>query len=72
VILLEPASFKSNLPRELAIRCREALSEDFKAGLLPSCYFAIMEVDIQRSLSECGIFSLSFAKKAFIEKGKLF
>nr|WP_244427526.1 YopJ family acetyltransferase [Bartonella vinsonii] len=38
---------------------------------LPDCHFATVEMDIQRSSSECGIFSLALAKKLHTESGKI-
>ncbi|MDD9332765.1 MAG: YopJ/AvrA family T3SS effector serine/threonine acetyltransferase [Bartonella sp.] len=38
---------------------------------LPDFYCSIVEMDIQRSMSECGIFSLSLAKKLYRHSDKL-
>lgn len=66
-ILFEPANFKSMGPALLAYRVQMAIER----YPLPNCYFSMVEMDIQRSLSECGIFSLALAKKLYLESDKL-
>ncbi|WP_455479238.1 YopJ/AvrA family T3SS effector serine/threonine acetyltransferase [Bartonella sp. B23] len=68
VILFEPTTFMNNMcATMLEVRTRQALQE----CQLPDCYFSIGEMDIQRSPSECGIFSLALAKKLYCEADKL-
>jgi len=57
-------------PVELAKTTKKTIDE-FKNGKMHSCYFSVVEMDIQRSTTECGIFSLSLAKKMFKESDKL-
>lgn len=59
VILFEPAACSAFGPALLALRTKAVLERE----QLPDCYFAMVELDIQRSSSECGIFSLALAKK---------
>ncbi|UNE53961.1 YopJ/AvrA family T3SS effector serine/threonine acetyltransferase [Bartonella machadoae] len=67
VILFESTTFMNNTSATLlALRTRQALHRE-----LPECHFSIAEMDIQRSSSECGIFSLALAKKLHIEAHKL-
>lgn len=63
LILLEPANFNSLGPSMLALRTKLAIEREG----LPNCNFSMMEMDIQRSSSECGIFSLALAKKLYKE-----
>ncbi|TMV32884.1 type III secretion system YopJ family effector AvrA, partial [Salmonella enterica subsp. enterica serovar Kentucky] len=63
VILFEPAACSAFGPALLALRTKAALERE----QLPDCYFAMVELDIQRSSSECGIFSLALAKKLQLE-----
>ncbi|VFT03927.1 Virulence factor yopJ [Yersinia enterocolitica] len=51
----------------LAIRAKTAI-ERYQ---LPDCHFSMVEMDIQRSSSECGIFSLALAKKLYTERDNL-
>lgn len=67
LILFEPASFNSMVPAMLAFRTKMAI-ERYQ---LPDCHFSMVEMDIQRSSSECGIFSLALAKKLYRERGNL-
>ncbi|WP_425277455.1 YopJ/AvrA family T3SS effector serine/threonine acetyltransferase [Bartonella queenslandensis] len=67
VIFFEPTTFNSMKPAVLALRTQLAL----KAHELPNCSFSMVEMDIQRSNSECGMFSLSLAKKLHAESQKL-
>ncbi|UTO28193.1 YopJ/AvrA family T3SS effector serine/threonine acetyltransferase [Bartonella harrusi] len=67
VILFESTTFMNNTSATLlGLRIRQALHRE-----LPECHFSIAEMDIQRSASECGIFSLALAKKLHIEAHKL-
>ncbi|MHC8397962.1 YopJ/AvrA family T3SS effector serine/threonine acetyltransferase [Pseudomonas sp. MDT1-17] len=59
LILFEPANFNSMGPALLAYRAQMAIER----YPLPDCCFSAVEMDIQRSSSECGIFSLVLAKK---------
>ncbi|MEN3029408.1 YopJ/AvrA family T3SS effector serine/threonine acetyltransferase [Chromobacterium amazonense] len=63
VLMFEPANFESGGPMFLAFRAKSAL-EDLSSH---NACFSMMEMDIQRSKSECGIFSLALAKKLFKE-----
>ncbi|MFQ6292747.1 YopJ/AvrA family T3SS effector serine/threonine acetyltransferase [Yersinia enterocolitica] len=67
LILFEPASFNSMGPAMLAFRTKMAI-ERYQ---LPDCHFSMVEMDIQRSSSECGIFSLALAKKLYRERVNL-
>lgn len=67
LILFEPANFKGMGPAMLALRTKMAI-ERYQ---LPDSHFSMVEMDIQRSSSECGIFSLSLAKKLHTEKEEL-
>ncbi len=67
VIFFEPTTFNSMKPAVLALRTQLAL----KAHELPNCSFSMVEMDIQRSTSECGMFSLALAKKLHNESAKL-
>ncbi|GAB1845966.1 type III secretion system YopJ family effector YopP [Achromobacter xylosoxidans] len=71
LILFEPARLfntQSMGPAMLAIRAKRAI--EFYEGLT-NCHFSVVEMDIQRSSSECGIFSLALAKKLYIERDDL-
>ncbi|WP_409361111.1 YopJ/AvrA family T3SS effector serine/threonine acetyltransferase [Bartonella heixiaziensis] len=68
VILFESTTFMNNIcATMLGVRTRQALQE----CQLPDCHFSMGEMDIQRSPSECGIFSLALAKKLYREAAKL-
>lgn len=67
VILFEPAACSAFGPALLALRTKAVLERE----QLPDCYFAMVELDIQRSSSECGIFSLALAKKLHLESMNL-
>ncbi|WP_375650136.1 YopJ/AvrA family T3SS effector serine/threonine acetyltransferase [Bartonella sp. AA78NXGY] len=67
VIFFEPTTLNNMKPAVLALRTQLAL----KAHELPNCSFAMVEMDIQRSSSECGMFSLALAKKLHTESQKL-
>lgn len=58
VILFEPAACSAFGPGLLALRTKAVIERE----QLSDCYFAMVELDIQRSSSECGIFSLALAK----------
>ncbi|CBI76638.1 Effector protein yopJ (Virulence factor yopJ) [Bartonella clarridgeiae 73] len=66
LILFEPVSFRHMKPAMLAIEVKIALER----SQLP-CHFSVVEMDIQRSSSECGIISLALAKKLYCESDKL-
>lgn len=68
IILFEPASLDGLGPMKLAI---QAESSVFKECLPANSHFLIVEMDIQRSLSECGIFSLALGKKLQAEQAAL-
>ncbi|HDL8012828.1 TPA: YopJ family type III secretion system effector serine/threonine acetyltransferase, partial [Yersinia enterocolitica] len=67
LILFEPVNFNSMGPAILAISTKTAI-ERYQ---LPDCHFSMVEMDIQRSSSECGIFSLALAKKLYTERDSL-
>ncbi|EAM7070334.1 YopJ family type III secretion system effector serine/threonine acetyltransferase [Salmonella enterica] len=67
VILFEPAAYGAIGPALLALRTKAAIERE----QLSNCYFAMVELDIQRSSSECGIFSLALAKKLHLESENL-
>ncbi|GAA4664740.1 YopJ/AvrA family T3SS effector serine/threonine acetyltransferase [Bartonella pachyuromydis] len=66
LIAFESATLKNEIPLLLAIRIQFIIQEQ-----LPECYLSKMEMDIQRSSSECGIMSLALAKKLHTESEKL-
>ncbi|WP_273757105.1 YopJ/AvrA family T3SS effector serine/threonine acetyltransferase [Bartonella sp. MM73XJBT] len=67
VIFFEPTTFNNMTPAMLAIRTQMAV----QSQQLPDCHFSMVEMDIQRSSSECGMFSLALAKKLYRESEKL-
>ncbi|WP_375650504.1 YopJ/AvrA family T3SS effector serine/threonine acetyltransferase [Bartonella sp. OT172YNZD] len=67
VIFFEPTTFNNMKPAVLALRTQLAI----KAHELSNCSFAMAEMDIQRSSSECGMFCLALAKKLYAESDKL-
>ncbi|WP_208436977.1 YopJ/AvrA family T3SS effector serine/threonine acetyltransferase [Bartonella taylorii] len=67
LLFFEPTTFNNRSAAMLGLRTKQAIQD----CQLPDCYFSMVEMDIQRSYSECGIFSLALAKKLHIEAGKL-
>ncbi|EHM2231583.1 YopJ family type III secretion system effector serine/threonine acetyltransferase [Salmonella bongori] len=67
VILFEPAECGAFGPALLALSTQAAIERE----QMSDCYFAMVELDIQRSASECGIFSLALAKKCYLESANL-
>ncbi|WP_212112420.1 YopJ/AvrA family T3SS effector serine/threonine acetyltransferase [Bartonella queenslandensis] len=67
LIFFESTSLRDTLPALLALRTRQALGY----YPFPPIHFAMVEMDIQRSSSECGMFSLGLAKKLYLESQKL-
>ncbi|WP_455465888.1 YopJ/AvrA family T3SS effector serine/threonine acetyltransferase [Bartonella sp. B39] len=67
LIFFEPTTFKSMTSEMLAIRTQATI----KTCQLPNFYFSAAEMDIQRSFSECGMFSLALAKKLHSKAHKL-
>lgn len=67
LIMFEPTNLVGIAPAMLAIRIKMAI-EHYP---LPDSHFSMVIMDIQRSRSECGIFSLSLAKKLHTEKEEL-
>ncbi len=67
LIFFEPTSLRDTFPALLASRTRQSLEDQ----QLPPIHFAMVEMGIQRSSSECGMFSLSLAKKLHLESDKL-
>jgi YopJ family protease len=67
VILFEPANCNAMGSALLAVRASAAIEREH----IPDCHFLMAEMDIQRSNSECGIFSLALAKKTYYEFDKL-
>ncbi|WP_332059691.1 YopJ/AvrA family T3SS effector serine/threonine acetyltransferase [Bartonella sp. CB74] len=66
-ILFEPTTFHGVQQDMLRMRTLMAV----KSRGLPNCHFSMVEMDIQRSSSECGIFSLALAKKLYTESERL-
>ncbi|WP_175869057.1 YopJ/AvrA family T3SS effector serine/threonine acetyltransferase [Bartonella gabonensis] len=66
-IMFEPTTFHNITACRLGIKIDQTLA----SLQLPPYSFAMAEMDIQRSSSECGIFSLSLAKKLHLESDKL-
>ncbi|WP_253377069.1 YopJ/AvrA family T3SS effector serine/threonine acetyltransferase [unidentified bacterial endosymbiont] len=64
LILFEPVNFILTSPALLAVRVETALQKH----PIPDCHLSLAEMDIQRSSSECGIFSLALAKKLHTEQ----
>ncbi|EJF74305.1 YopJ family type III secretion system effector serine/threonine acetyltransferase [Bartonella alsatica] len=67
MILYEPTTFSNMFAALLELSTKQAI----KDCQLPNCHFSMVELDIQRSSSECGIFSLALAKKLYRESNKL-
>ncbi|WP_284700508.1 YopJ family acetyltransferase [Serratia symbiotica] len=67
LVLFEPTTFNGLGSAMLALRTKMAI-ERYQ---LPDCYFSPLKMDIQRSSSECGVFSLALAKKLYLESDKL-
>ncbi|EJF87768.1 YopJ/AvrA family T3SS effector serine/threonine acetyltransferase [Bartonella rattimassiliensis] len=67
LIMLEPTTFQNITACKLGIKINQTL----QTLQLPPYSFTTAEMDIQRSSSECGIFSLSLAKKLHLESSKL-
>ncbi|WP_039758348.1 YopJ/AvrA family T3SS effector serine/threonine acetyltransferase [Bartonella queenslandensis] len=67
LIMLEPTTFQNIAACKLGIKINQTL----ECLQLPSYSFTMAEMDIQRSASECGMFSLSLAKKLHVESEKL-
>ncbi|EJF82527.1 hypothetical protein MCU_01409, partial [Bartonella elizabethae Re6043vi] len=66
LVMFEPTTFDT-IGGLLGLRLSQALQDT----QLPRCHFAMAEMDIQRSSSECGIYCLSLAKKLHLESQKL-
>ncbi|WP_455481311.1 YopJ/AvrA family T3SS effector serine/threonine acetyltransferase [Bartonella sp. B12(2025)] len=66
-IFFEPTKFDSEVQETLRMETLMAV----KSRGLPNCHFSMVEMDIQRSMSECGIFSLALAKKLYTESDRL-
>ncbi len=67
LILFEPANIDAVLSSVLAVRTQIAIQKQ----QLPNCHSSTVEMNIQRSHSECGIISLALAKKLHTESEKL-
>ncbi|WP_375686481.1 MULTISPECIES: YopJ/AvrA family T3SS effector serine/threonine acetyltransferase [unclassified Bartonella] len=67
LIMLEPTTFQNIAACKLGIKINQTLQR----LQLPPYSFTTAEMDIQRSSSECGMFSLSLAKKLHLESDKL-
>lgn len=67
LILFEPSNFIGDGSAILAFRIKTAIQH----SQLPDYHFSIVEMDIQRSSSECGIFNLALAKKLYTERNEL-
>ncbi|MCL6229986.1 YopJ/AvrA family T3SS effector serine/threonine acetyltransferase [Bartonella bilalgolemii] len=66
LILFEPARF--SFPNAAILGAKMQTIAETR---LSHCYFSMAEMDIQRSISECAIFSLSLAKKLYRQSDKL-
>ncbi|MGF7157265.1 YopJ/AvrA family T3SS effector serine/threonine acetyltransferase [Bartonella heixiaziensis] len=66
LIAFEPATLESEAALLLAVRLQLIIQRE-----LPECHFSKVEMDIQRSSSECSIISLALAKKLHTEADKL-
>ncbi|WP_345097182.1 YopJ family acetyltransferase, partial [Bartonella acomydis] len=66
LIAFEPATLRDEIPLLLAVRLQLTLQRH-----LSDCHFSMVEMDIQRSSSECAIFSLGLAKKLHREADQL-
>ncbi|WP_432783097.1 YopJ/AvrA family T3SS effector serine/threonine acetyltransferase [Bartonella sp. C271] len=66
LILFEPARFCFPTAAILGAKMQTIIETR-----LSHCYFSMAEMDIQRSISECGIFSLFLAKKLYRQSDKL-
>ncbi|WP_273783396.1 YopJ/AvrA family T3SS effector serine/threonine acetyltransferase [Bartonella sp. AU15XJBT] len=66
-IMFEPTTFQNIAACKLGIKINQTL----QTLQLPPYSFTMAEMDIQRSSSECGMFSLSLAKKLHLESDKL-
>ncbi|WP_375608144.1 MULTISPECIES: YopJ/AvrA family T3SS effector serine/threonine acetyltransferase [unclassified Bartonella] len=67
LIMLEPTTFQNIAACKLGIKINQTL----ECLQLPPYSFTMAEMDIQRSFSECGMFSLNLAKKLHLESEKL-
>ncbi|WP_208437268.1 YopJ/AvrA family T3SS effector serine/threonine acetyltransferase [Bartonella taylorii] len=67
LILFEPANIDAVMSSLLAIRTQIAIQKQ----QLPHCHSSTVEMNIQESHTECGIFSLALAKKLHTESDKL-
>ncbi|CAF26618.1 YopJ/AvrA family T3SS effector serine/threonine acetyltransferase [Bartonella quintana] len=67
LLLLEPTSFENGNAAMMGLRTKKALQDSD----LSHYSFSMAEMNIQRSTSECGIFSLALAKKLYLESDKL-
>ncbi len=67
LILFEPANIDAVMSSLLAIRTQIAIQKQ----QLPHCHSSVVEMNIQESHTECGMFSLVLAKKLHIESDKL-
>ncbi|WP_273758518.1 YopJ/AvrA family T3SS effector serine/threonine acetyltransferase [Bartonella sp. AU55XJBT] len=67
LIMFEPTTFNNISAGRLGIKINQTL----ECLQLPPYSFTMAEMDIQRSSSECGMFSLSLAKKLHLESDKL-
>ncbi|WP_375622873.1 MULTISPECIES: YopJ/AvrA family T3SS effector serine/threonine acetyltransferase [unclassified Bartonella] len=67
LIMLEPTTFQNIT----ACKLERKINQTLQCLQLPPYSFTTAEMDIQRSSSECGMFSLSLAKKLHLESDKL-
>ncbi|WP_345097244.1 YopJ family acetyltransferase, partial [Bartonella acomydis] len=67
LVFFEPTTFSSIVAARLGLRTTQAIQD----SQLPNCHFSMVEMDIQRSSSECAIFSLGLAKKLHREADQL-
>lgn len=67
LILFDSSSKECSGSNLLGIRLTLAL----KRHPIPECFFVMFEMDLQRSISECGIFSLALAKRVHLESDRI-
>ncbi|WP_317993612.1 YopJ/AvrA family T3SS effector serine/threonine acetyltransferase [Bartonella gliris] len=67
LILFETTNFRNPAAQMLAVMSKSAIED----SQLPSCYFSMAEMNIQKHSSGSGIVSLALAKKLYLEYPKL-
>ncbi len=67
LILFDSTQFRCGWAKELALKAEKSILD----ARIPDCYFSLAEMNIQKSYSECGIFSLAIAKKLHTKSDNL-